>query len=71
MKKTVLAICLLNLLVFAACKNANTSQSKAIQTETSDTAKLQYRCPMDCEHGKVYNEQGKCPVCEMDLKEVK
>ena len=29
-----------------------------------------YQCPMDCEHGKVYDEPGNCPVCKMDLKEV-
>lgn len=27
-----------------------------------------YQCPMDCEDGKTYDEQGKCPVCKMDLK---
>ena len=27
-----------------------------------------YQCPMDCEHGKIYEEQGTCPVCKMDLK---
>ena len=30
-----------------------------------------YSCPMDCEKGKVYEEPGICPVCEMDLTEVK
>lgn len=26
-----------------------------------------YICPMDCEKGKIYDKDGKCPVCEMDL----
>jgi len=26
-----------------------------------------YICPMDCEHGKTYEEPGICPVCKMDL----
>ena len=29
-----------------------------------------YQCPMDCEKGKTYDEEGKCPVCNMDLKKV-
>ncbi|MEK7485688.1 MAG: heavy metal-binding domain-containing protein, partial [Planctomycetota bacterium] len=24
-------------------------------------------CPMDCEQGKMYNEKGTCPVCNMNL----
>ncbi len=34
-------------------------------------AHAQYQCPMNCEKGKTYDEPGKCPVCKMDLKEVK
>ena len=30
-----------------------------------------YICPMDCENGKTYEKEGKCPVCEMDLTKVK
>jgi Cu(I)/Ag(I) efflux system membrane fusion protein len=29
-----------------------------------------YQCPMDCEHGKIYEKEGSCPVCKMDLIEV-
>jgi len=29
-----------------------------------------YQCPMDCEEGKVYEVEGTCPVCKMELKEV-
>lgn len=29
-----------------------------------------YACPMDCEHGKVYDEPGKCPECNMDMVQV-
>lgn len=28
-----------------------------------------YQCPMDCEKGKTYDEEGSCPICKMDLKE--
>ncbi len=31
----------------------------------------QFQCPMDCEEGKTYEEMGTCPVCKMDLAEVK
>ncbi len=79
MNKTVIALSLLTSMWFASCSNAKPTTTDAVKSETTDTAKtetkntanLSYRCPMDCEHGKVYNEQGKCPVCEMDLEEVK
>ncbi|PZR22333.1 MAG: hypothetical protein DI539_05845 [Flavobacterium psychrophilum] len=31
---------------------------------------LAYQCPMDCEKGKTYDAKGKCPVCEMELKQI-
>lgn len=30
----------------------------------------EYQCPMKCEGDKTYKEEGKCPVCNMDLKKV-
>ena len=29
-----------------------------------------YKCPMDCEDGKEYNEEDACPVCGMELKHI-
>lgn len=29
-----------------------------------------YQCPMQCEGGKVYHEEGSCPVCNMDIKPI-
>ncbi len=29
--------------------------------------KLVYLCPMRCEADKVYDHQGDCPVCNMNL----
>jgi hypothetical protein len=26
-----------------------------------------YQCPMHCEKNKIYNQPGKCPVCNMQL----
>ena len=44
------------LVSFAACNSADTKA---------------YQCPMKCEGEKTYAEDGKCPVCQMDLDEVK
>ena len=30
-----------------------------------------YQCPMKCEGDKTYDKPGNCPVCQMELKEVK
>ena len=39
--------------------------------EKSEIAAAEYQCPMKCESDKTYHEPGSCPVCKMDLKEVK
>lgn len=44
-------------------------KSKTSTTQTADTMK--YQCPMKCEGDKVYSKAGKCPVCNMNLKEQK
>ena len=31
----------------------------------------EYQCPMRCEDEKTYKKEGKCPVCKMDIKEIK
>ena len=36
-----------------------------------DMAMVEYQCPMKCEADKTYHAPGSCPVCKMDLKEVK
>ena len=41
------------------------------EMEHSEIAAAEYQCPMKCEGEKTYHEQGSCPVCKMDLKEVK
>jgi len=43
----------------------------AESTSTEEHAEhTHYACPMDCEKGKTYEEEGSCPVCGMDLEEV-
>ncbi len=56
--KAIFLSCAVVLTMFAAsCGDAN--------------AKAQYQCPMKCEGEKMYDSAGKCPVCQMDMKEVK
>lgn len=71
------------LIAFSACGTANeevTTGKDATQQEHihSDGAGQShgdqvatYQCPMKCEGDKTYAEAGKCPVCKMNLKEVK
>jgi len=42
---------------------------KKTEPQEVNTSELVYQCPMDCEKGKTYHEEGSCPVCKMDLKE--
>lgn len=35
-----------------------------------DIKKMQFICPMNCEEGKVYDQPGICPVCNMKLMPV-
>lgn len=42
----------------------------AAAADTSSVAHVHYMCPMDCEKGKMYDENVGCPVCKMDLEEV-
>jgi protein SCO1/2 len=41
-------------LALSSCKNDNTT----------------YQCPMKCEDEKMYQQEGSCPVCKMDLKPI-
>jgi len=47
-------------LAFTACASSETESTEQAQNQI-------YYCPMDCEEGKTYNEEGSCPVCGMDL----
>ncbi|HLW29429.1 MAG TPA: heavy metal-binding domain-containing protein [Brumimicrobium sp.] len=52
-------------MMFTACSSEGT------EAQEQTAQKVVYQCPMDCEDGKTYDEPGQCPVCEMDIKEVK
>ena len=42
--------------------------SKTVKTQEKEV--VVYHCPMQCEGEKTYNEEGVCPICNMDLKRV-
>lgn len=48
------------------------SVSIAIASCSGDSDKKTYQCPMKCEGDAVtYDSAGKCPVCGMDMAELK
>ncbi|UBM59933.1 hypothetical protein LAG90_04630 [Marinilongibacter aquaticus] len=62
---SVLCMCVA---LLASCNSASETQGEDSQELVSE--KVAYACPMACEGDKVYDEPGKCPVCEMDLEKV-
>ncbi len=67
MKKIVFVL----LLVFSASISVTSCKGEKKEPAKKEVATKLYQCPMDCEKGKSYTEPGKCPVCNMDLKEKK
>jgi len=79
MKKSIvlMALCLMLGVVVTSCKGEKKDAKEATEMQenhAADAADMAmndvYQCPMDCEKGKTYDEEGKCPVCEMDLKKI-
>ena len=64
MKKVfmVLAVVAFTSFSLQSCKE----KKEEVKTEIATGV---YQCPMDCEEGKSYTEEGKCPVCKMALVE--
>ena len=83
MKKTILTFALFITLglIFTSCNKTKKSESEVKEkteikevtktSKSSEIAMAEYQCPMKCEGDKTYHEQGSCPKCNMDLKEVK
>ena len=69
-----LAVCLGVAVIAASCKDKEQKQSEESHMHEDSgeeqAALIAYQCPMDCENGKTYDEEGKCPVCGMELKKV-
>ena len=49
----------------------DTTKKAAAPAPANGQVAAAYQCPMKCEGEKTYAEPGKCPSCQMDLKEVK
>ena len=67
MKKLII-LCTLLIAVSAITLSCRDTKKKEENKEV--TMNVVYACPMDCENSKTYETEGKCPVCEMDLKKV-
>lgn len=69
MRKSIIALGVILCigLSFSSCK-AEKKEEKQEKIELSQ--KEVYQCPMDCEKGKTYKDEGKCPVCHMNLRKV-
>jgi len=68
MKKVILiTLCSIGFFI-TSCDN---KQNKADEKSNISTTDEKYQCPMKCEGEKTYAQQGECPVCHMELKEVK
>ncbi len=55
--------------IFTACRENNAQHQH--DTHDGHQHAAAYQCPMKCEGDKTYDKSGTCPVCKMDLKEVK
>jgi len=67
----ILAIAMIGL-TLTACKENKKDEKKENQMEMKHSEeKKAYACPMKCEGDKTYDKPGSCPVCNMDLKEMK
>jgi hypothetical protein len=66
MKKIiVLVVLIVSLgLVFFSSRDAKKEDDKEL------TVKVEFICPMDCEHVKTYEFEVTCPNCKMQLKNV-
>ena len=51
------------------CTSTLNAQAKKDSTEKHEHT-MSYKCPMKCEGTKTYDKAGKCPKCNMNLKEV-
>jgi len=68
MRKYIVTIGLMAFIsVSISCK---TEKKEEKQEKVELSQKEVYQCPMDCEKGKTYKVEGKCPVCHMNLRKV-
>ncbi|MBT8279004.1 MAG: hypothetical protein KJO41_08380 [Bacteroidia bacterium] len=69
---TLLVFCVS--IVMVSCKESKEKEEETKSSLAAEKAEMAmndvFQCPMDCEDGKTYEEEGTCPVCKMDLKKV-
>lgn len=64
-----ICLSLLALAIIAiSCQDKKKENKEENTTDTELAANIEYQCPMDCEDGKTYADEGSCPVCKMALK---
>ena len=80
MKKIVLSVALIAAIGFTSCTSEKKTDKEEVQKEEVQKSEMdqdkmavaEYQCPMKCEGEKTYADKDhSCPVCKMDLKEVK
>ena len=75
MKKLILSS-VLAIAFLASCggdaDKAKSDSVKAVVPENgANVAAVKYQCEHKCEGDKTYDAAGKCPACQMEMKEVK
>jgi Cu2+-exporting ATPase len=71
MKKLIFSS-ILAIAFLASCGgDADKAKTDSVQAASGNVAEVKYQCPMKCEGDKTYAATGKCPLCQMELKEVK
>ena len=48
-------------------KNMKKESANPFHKHDTKMSETGYRCPMGCEGDKIYDEPGRCPVCNMEL----
>ena len=72
MKKVMYSIIIATAIVLTSCGGeTKTDEHNHEGHDHSEMASTKYACPMKCEGDITYDKKGECPVCHMDLKEVK
>jgi hypothetical protein len=61
---------IIKLVIYTALLSGTVSSCRNAEADKAAVAKgeMVYMCPMDCEKGKYYEAEGRCPVCGMKLK---
>ncbi|MFK5879640.1 MAG: heavy metal-binding domain-containing protein [Flavobacteriaceae bacterium] len=80
MRKAILSLVVITTMVVSSCTTEKKTEKQEVQKEEVQKSEMdhdkmavaEYQCPMKCEGDKTYADKDhKCPVCKMDLKEVK